>query len=83
MVEGTLSLGSDGEVEFANPRLQSLIQKIDHHPHPGRVADPFMCKEPHCAAVAAERGEAADEIGVVVGDDAWQDRDAEARAHRG
>ena len=43
---------------------------------------PVMRQKPHHAAVVAAGREAADEVGLVVGDDARQYGDAEARADR-
>ena len=46
-----------------------------------RVADPFVGQQPHLAAMVGARWEAADQVRVGIGNDAWQHAQPEPRAH--
>ena len=37
---------SHRETEFGHPRLETIVKEVDHHTHPGHVADALVGEKP-------------------------------------
>ena len=60
---------------------KALVEEINHCTDPRSVPDAFVREQPQHPAMFSPRRQAANEIGIAVGHNAWQDRDPEARAN--
>ena len=69
--------------ELADVTAQPLVEEIDDSANARGVAAALVGEEPELAAVVAARRQAAHEVGIRVGDDAWQYGNSEARTDPG